>query len=70
MGLGHMDMILSHASQKSVPAPGPGWYENIEYLIPRSGWYVKSWYQTNTRIIPLPPPFLYENFHKNENPKP
>jgi hypothetical protein len=37
-----MDMILSHASQKSVPAPGPGWYENIEYLIPRSGWYVKS----------------------------
>jgi hypothetical protein len=67
-----MGMILSHTSQKSVlnPVPEPDWYENVKHLIPRSGWYVKSRYQTNTGIIPLPPHFLYENFHKNENPKP
>jgi hypothetical protein len=65
--MGHMGMILSHTSRKSVlnPVPEPGWYENVQYLIPRSGWYVKSQYQTNTGIIPTPP--LYENFHKNEN---
>jgi len=64
-----MGMILSHTSQKLVlnPVREPGWYENVKYLIPRSGWYVKSPYQTNTGIILPAPLFLYENFHKNEN---